>query len=97
MGRLFPYTRRVRSAARRGEAGDQLGVAGRQAGLVEADVVLQAGAAVAAELERPVAQLELAAPDAGGGPGGTRQDLLELRHLEPQDLDRKSTRLTYSH
>src|SRR5687767_8121892 len=68
----------VELAAGVGDFLDQLRVAGGEAAGLDAQVVLQAGAAMAAGLEAPLVHLPLVAADAGGDPGGAGQDLLDL-------------------
>ena len=88
---------RIRRAGRAGDrppglrrqlrdARDQRGVGRRQGVAVEADVVLEAGAAVPAHGERPARHLELVPSDAGGGPGGAGQQLAQQPDLELEDV-----------
>ena len=55
--------------AQLGHAPDQRGVRRRQRVLVPAHIVLEPGAAVAAQLQRPAVERELVPADAGAGPG----------------------------
>ena len=58
--------------------GDQFGVACRQPRLVEAEIVLEAGAQVSSEFGRPAVDLELMAGDAGRRPGCAGQNFGQL-------------------
>src|SRR5262245_29514194 len=48
----------------------QFRVAGGEPCLVESDIVFETGAAMASHFQAPAIDVELAAADAGGGPGG---------------------------
>src|ERR1700730_11617615 len=82
------WTRRAPSLGRAqvGNARDQFRIAAGKARLVELNVVLEAGADVPAELQTPFIDFELLAADAGGGPGGVGNEVLEFADEEFEQL-----------
>src|SRR5689334_25154018 len=64
----------------------QRGVRRRELLLAHAHIVFQAGAAMAAELERPAIQRQLVLADAGARPGGARRKALERAHVVVEGL-----------
>src|SRR5262249_59592780 len=64
------------------DALDERGVRRRERPAVEANVVFEAGAAMAALFERPVIERDLILADAGAGPGGVGGEPLERRHVK---------------
>src|SRR5690606_593073 len=65
---------------------NELRVARREALPIEPDVVLEPGAAMSAELERPFVDGQLVPADTCRGPRRARQHLLKLRDLELEHL-----------
>src|SRR5690348_1897796 len=76
-----------------GDARHQLGVARGQPRLVEAQIVFEAGANMAAELETPAIDLELMPANAGCRPCRIRHDGLELGEQKLEHLAARRQRV----